>query len=84
MYLHTLQERSKWAHGQPNIEVGQMVTIRDNLAPPLEWRLGQILEVLPGKDGVVRVVHVLTSRGVVTHPAAKLVLLPDNGTGPRD
>lgn len=25
-YLHTLQERSKWAHGQPNLEAGQMVT----------------------------------------------------------
>ncbi|CAI6349887.1 unnamed protein product [Macrosiphum euphorbiae] len=81
-YLHTLQERGKWTRDQPNIEVGQMVTIRDSLAPPLEWRLGRVLEVLPGADGVVRVVRVLTSRGIVTRPAAKLVLLPGNGTGP--
>lgn len=59
-----------------------MLTIRDNLTPPLEWRLGRILEVLPGKDGVVRVARVLTSRGIVIRPAAKLVLLPGNGTGP--
>jgi len=38
--------------------------------------------VLPGAGGVVRVVGVLTSRGIVTRPAAKLVLLPGNGTGP--
>jgi len=59
-----------------------MVTIRDNLAPPLEWRLGRVLEVLPGKDGVVRVARVLTSRGVVTRPVVKLVLLPGNDIGP--
>ncbi|XP_050064202.1 uncharacterized protein LOC126553053 [Aphis gossypii] len=80
-YLQTLQERNKWTHGQSNIEIGQMVTIRDNLAPPLEWRLGRVLEVLPGKDGVVRVARVLTSRGMVTRPVVKLVLLPGNCTG---
>jgi len=81
-YLHTLQERGKWTHGQPNLHVGQMVTIRDNLAPPLEWHLGRVFEVLPGKDYVVRVTRVLTSRGVVIRPVTKLVLLPGNGTSP--
>lgn len=36
-YLHTLQERGKWSHEQPNIAVGQMVAIGDNQSPPLDW-----------------------------------------------
>jgi len=53
-----------------------MVTIRDNLTPPLKWRLEWVHEVLLGKDGAVRVVRVLISRGVVTRTVAKLVSLP--------
>lgn len=36
----------------------------------------------PDKDSVESVARVLTSRGVVTRPAAKLIILPNNGTGP--
>lgn len=75
-YLHTLQERVKWTDNPPNIKINDMVTIRDNTAPPLEWRLGRVTELLPGPDGVVRVARVLTSRGTVTRPVVKLVILP--------
>lgn len=59
-YLTTLQERSKWTRSIPNLRVNDMVVVVDNQSPPLAWRLGRILDVLPGPDGHVRVARVLT------------------------
>ncbi|KAF0712111.1 Integrase catalytic domain-containing protein, partial [Aphis craccivora] len=67
-YLTSLQGRSKWATEAPNVKVNDMVVIIDNQSPPLAWRLGRILEVLPGNDGVVRVVRLLTCHGQITRP----------------
>jgi len=75
-YLASLQIRSKWTTDVPNIKIGQMVVIKDNLSPPTSWRLGRILGVIPGQDGVVRVAKILTSTGELTRPVVKLVLLP--------
>jgi len=58
------------------MKVGDMVVIKDGTAPPLLWRLGRILEVMPSKDGVVRVARVLTKGGSLVRPVVKLVLLP--------
>lgn len=75
-YLTTLQGRSKWSTDVPNVNVNDMVVIIDNQAPPLTWRLGRITELLPGNDGVVRVVRLLTRQGQITRPVAKIVVLP--------
>lgn len=75
-YLTSLQGRSKWTTEAPNVKVNDMVVVIDNQSPPLAWRLGRILELLPGNDGVVRVVRLLTSHGQITRPVAKIVVLP--------
>jgi len=75
-YLNTLQSRGRWSSNQENVKVGDMVVLKDNTLPPLTWRLGRILEVMPNKDGVVRVVRVLTKGGPLIRPVVKLVLLP--------
>jgi hypothetical protein len=75
-YLSSLQTRTKWCIDRPNIKVGDMVVIKDRQRPPLEWRLGRIVRVIPGEDGVVRVAHVHTLSGEISRPVVKLVLLP--------
>lgn len=75
-YLTSLQDRSKWTSSIPNLRVNDLVIIMNNQTPPLTWRRGRIVEVLPGKDGVVRVARVLTQQGQLTRPVAKLVVLP--------
>jgi hypothetical protein len=55
-YLTSLQGRSKWTIEAPNVRLNDMVVIVDNQSPSLTWRLGRIIELLPGNDGVVRVV----------------------------
>lgn len=60
----------------PNIQVNDMVVIIDNQQPPLMWKIGRVLEVLPGSDRIVRVAKVLTRQGEIVRPVAKLVVLP--------
>lgn len=75
-YLSSLQTRTKWSLDAPNVQIGDMVVLKDNQAPPAWWRLGRVVDVTPGPDGVVRVVKVMTSKGELTRPVVKLVLLP--------
>lgn len=75
-YLCNLQTRNKWSTSQPNINVGDMVVIKDKQAPPLTWRLGRVTKVVPGQDGVVRVAQILTRQGEILRPVVKLVVLP--------
>lgn len=58
------------------MEVNDMVVVIDNQRPPPSWRLGRILDVKPGTDGVVRVARVRTQLGELTRPVVKLVPLP--------
>ncbi|KAL4104619.1 hypothetical protein QTP88_019913 [Uroleucon formosanum] len=67
-YLTTLQERSRWTKGVPNVKIDDMVVVVDNQNPPLLWRLGRIVELFPGTDGHVRVARVLTRAGSVKEP----------------
>lgn len=75
-YLTTLQARVKWTDRVPNLQANDMVVVVDNQAPPLSWRLGRVIELMPGPDGIVRVASVLTRQGRITRPVVKLVRLP--------
>lgn len=55
-YTSTLQELSRWKGVLPNMEVGTIVLIKDDNTPSNVWRMGQVTEVCPGKDNMVRVV----------------------------
>ncbi|XP_075150880.1 uncharacterized protein LOC142224988 [Haematobia irritans] len=76
-YLKGLQKRYKWKFPQRDIEVGDLVVIRDEQLPPTSWKLGRVDEVHPGSDGRVRVADVRTANGVVRRPVVKLVILTE-------
>lgn len=75
-YLYTLQQRSKWDKMQENLKVNSLVIVHDWNTPPLQWKLARITSVIPGPDGVVRVVHLKTASGNISRPAVKVSLLP--------
>jgi hypothetical protein len=75
-YLNTLQTRHRWTTEVPNIEINDLVIIKDANAPPLQWRMARVDEVYPGTDGVVRVVRLRTATGTLTRPVVKIVKLP--------
>ncbi|XP_063697861.1 uncharacterized protein LOC134828804 [Culicoides brevitarsis] len=83
-YLHTLQKRTKWQTPAKNMEIGQIVLIKDERLPPLNWIMGKILEIFPSPDGHARVARVKTSIGELKRPVQKLVLLPTDDEQPKN
>ncbi|KAJ8978751.1 hypothetical protein NQ317_015661 [Molorchus minor] len=55
-YLNTLQQRAKWTSIPDNIKLNTLVLIKNELKPSLQWGVGRIVELHPGKDGHIRVV----------------------------
>ncbi|GBP39307.1 hypothetical protein EVAR_20535_1 [Eumeta japonica] len=76
LYLHQLQMRNKWFSVANPPKVGDLVLIKKDNLPSLKWRRGRIEEMLPGKDGVVRVVILRTQSGKITRPVVKICRLP--------
>ena len=52
--------------------------VQDDDVKRKRWPLGRIMEVKPGKDGVVRVVTVKMREGSYVRPVAKLDKLEDD------
>ncbi|XP_060879186.1 uncharacterized protein LOC132951391 [Metopolophium dirhodum] len=78
-YLGQLQERVKWTQSKgPNLKVGSVVLIRDTNLPPLQWRLGRVLQIHAGRDGISRSASVKTKFGEITRAVRLLCPLPIN------
>ncbi|UYV74218.1 SRGAP1 [Cordylochernes scorpioides] len=67
---------TKWKTISPNVDINTLVLIKEERMPPAGWLMGRVVETHPGKDGLVRVVSVRTSVGVLRRPLVWLVLLP--------
>ena len=59
-YLSTLQERQKWNHPKRNLQIGDIVLIKDDNTPRNNWALGRIVSTEPDDQGLVRSVHLKT------------------------
>ncbi|KAG7313499.1 hypothetical protein JYU34_000634 [Plutella xylostella] len=81
-YLNSLQSRPKWKNVRDNLQIGQLVILRENNTPPMYWPMARITKVFPGTDNLVRAVEVRTSNGH-THKRSvtRMCALPvdDNG-----
>lgn len=74
-YLQTLQRRTKWSMPEEDLTIDTLVLIREPTAP-LAWKLGRIIQLHPGPDGVARVATLQTANGVLKRPVVKLCPLP--------
>ncbi|XP_071654106.1 uncharacterized protein [Temnothorax longispinosus] len=75
-YLQELQKRHKWRNKGKDLEVGTLVILKEDNTPPLQWVLGRVEEVHPGKDNVIRVATVKTPTGLFKRAVQKLCPLP--------
>lgn len=75
-YISELQQRTKWRIEQQGLTCGDVVVLKEDNLPPLQWRLGRVCRLYPGSDGVSRVADVTTSRGIIRRAINKLCLLP--------
>lgn len=76
-YISLLHNRTKWRDDaiQP-IKVNDLVLVKQEVTPPLQWPLGRIIELHPGPDGVVRVVTIKTAKGLLRRSCKKICKLP--------
>ncbi|UYV77268.1 hypothetical protein LAZ67_15000295, partial [Cordylochernes scorpioides] len=74
-YLHQLQERRKWRTSHPDVNIGDLVMLKEQ-NKPLQWKLARIVQIFPGEDDHVRVVLLRTPKGLLKRPITKLCPLP--------
>ncbi|XP_034163934.2 uncharacterized protein LOC117598271 [Pangasianodon hypophthalmus] len=78
-YLPCLQHRQKWTVPRRNLQVGDLVLLRDKQIARNCWPMARISAVFPGKDGHVRKIEVTTTdQGNIKtflRPIAEVVLL---------
>ena len=92
-YMQLLQVRQKWLRPRRNLEVGDVVVLKEEDLPRICWKLARISRTYPGTDGLVRKVQIvlatdtLDDRGRQTkqavhleRPIHKLVLLVPNNS----
>lgn len=75
-YLMELQKRNKWTTKRPNLEIGELVLIKDENLSSSQWAMGRVQEVHPGEDKMTRVVSVKTANNVVRRGINKIAPLP--------
>lgn len=73
-YLPTLQPRQRLNERERDVSVGDIIHIMEE-APRNHWAVGRVVEIFPGKDGLVRSVSVQTKSSTLVRPIHKLCLL---------
>lgn len=76
-YLSRLQQRPKWTKPSPNIQMNDLVLLKDTSHLPSTWPLARVTKVHPGNDGLVRVVTVRTSNSEFKRSITKICPLPN-------
>ncbi|KAB0801916.1 hypothetical protein PPYR_04102 [Photinus pyralis] len=75
-YITELQQRTKWRAQGRNLEKGAMVLVKEDNLPTLLWRIGRVVEVYPGPDGINRVAVIKTINRNIKRGFAKICPLP--------
>ena len=78
-YLPTLQCRKKWTKSYPNLQIGDVVLLKDSQATRNNWPMATITKAFPGEDGGVRKVELRTTNEGYSktffRPVSEVVLL---------
>ena len=75
-YLNELNVRHNKGSNDPKLKIGQLVLVKEDNVPCLEWITARISELHPGEDKIVRTVTISTPTGTLKRPATKIAVLP--------
>ncbi|ENN74468.1 hypothetical protein YQE_08947, partial [Dendroctonus ponderosae] len=69
----------KWQRIQVSLQhVGTLVLVKHDSGPILDWKLGRIVKLYPGKDNICRVVDIKTRQGTIRRSVNQICALPAN------
>ena len=78
-FLQTLQPRKKWFNEKNNLQIGDVVLMRDSDVGRTSWPIAKVVRVFPSNDGYVRKVEVKVIRDgkpvLYVRPVVEIVLL---------
>lgn len=77
--LNQWQNRRKWGEERDAPKLNDLLLIKDENLPPCQWKLGRVIDLHPGDDGLIRVVTLKCQNGILKRPIVKLCPLPMNG-----
>ena len=80
-YLRNLPPAAKGFVNKCQLKIGSIVLVKEDNLPRLKWPLGIIVEVLHGRDGLIRGVKVKTSKGEYLRPIQRLLDLEISSVG---
>ncbi|KAJ0169598.1 hypothetical protein K1T71_014783 [Dendrolimus kikuchii] len=75
-FVAELQQRVKWRSCKDSLKLDSLVVVKDENLPPLKWKLGRVVAVHPGSDGIVRVADIKTATGVIRRAFNRICPLP--------
>lgn len=75
-YLTHFFQRYKWRNKVPELNMGDVVLVREDNLPPARWVYGRVVKLHPGKDKVIRVVTLQYKGSLIQRPTSKLCRLP--------
>ena len=79
-YLPQWNQRSKWSKEHVrNLKEGEIVWLVDDSVKRCDYKLGGIIEIFTGDDGVVRSARVKMARGELNRPVVELAPVFYNG-----
>ena len=71
-YIANLTPVVKGFKQKCNLVVGSTVLVKEDNMPRLQWPIGVIVKVYPGRDGLIRSVDVKTKKGVINRSIQRL------------
>ncbi|KAK3878755.1 hypothetical protein Pcinc_016567 [Petrolisthes cinctipes] len=71
-YIRNLPPTVKGFQQKCKLKEGSLVLIKEDNIPRMSWPCGIVLEVFPGKDGLIRGVTIKTAKGIIQRPIQKL------------
>ncbi|XP_059839638.1 uncharacterized protein LOC132401639 [Hypanus sabinus] len=81
-YLHSLQQRQKWTEPRRNLQVEDLVLLRDKQIARNSWPMARITATFPSEDGHVRKIELKTTdQGdvkIYQGPVTEVILLLPN------
>ena len=74
-YLPENNVRAQWNKLEPNVQVGDLVWLIEDDVRRSHYKMARVMEVCPGKDGIVRSALIKTVDGTLKRPVVKLAPL---------